>query len=351
MKKVLLFSYHLMGKGGTETVIDKWFTYLGKDYELELLIYGDGPQPDQAFLQGKNASVMPHKKGIHRIEALYGLWKKIYFNHYDYIICFGFNHLRAIHMALKFIKGKKPKVFYWTHFRVEENQFNKKHQKLLEKSDGVLALCEKMAEQFKYFGLNSDKVHTIYNPIERSRFIPRTKSNNSFCYIGRLDENQKRISDIIKAFYLLVKRENKDYKLKIIGTGDSYDFYNYLIKKYSLQKNVDFIDLWFTNPWDFIDEIDCLILSSNFEGFGMVIAEAIARGIPVISSNCPVGPSDLIEDGKTGYLYEVGNLLELKEKIDYIVARKISTSQEDIADSIDRMYVDNYFLRIRNILS
>lgn len=351
MIKVLLFSYHLMGKGGTETVIDKWFTHLNKDYDLELLIYGDGPQPDQAFLQGKKASMLKHEKGVNRVKALYYLWKKISLNNYDYIICFGFNHLRAIHMALKFMKGKKPKVFYWTHFRVEEHQFNKKHKDLLEASDGVLALCDQMAEQFSRFNLSPNKIHTIYNPVERANLMPKTKDNNSFCYIGRLDENQKRVSDIIKAFYLLVKRENKNYKLKIIGVGDSYDFYNYLIKRYKLQQHIDFVDLWFTNPWDFIDEMDCLILSSNFEGFGMVIAEALSRGIPVISSNCPVGPSDLIIDGKTGYLYEIGNLLELKDKIDCIATKKLSTSQKDISNSIEKMYTENYFLRIKSILS
>ncbi|HAE9669369.1 TPA_asm: glycosyltransferase, partial [Salmonella enterica subsp. enterica serovar Java] len=130
---------------------------------------------------------------------------------------------------------------------------------------------------------------------------------------------------------------------------ESLYYYVDMVKRFSLQNQIRIHDLWLRKPWDFIDEIDCLILSSNFEGFGLVICEAIARGIPVISSNCPVGPSDIIKPGVNGYLYDVGDLQGLRDRI-LQFTKEFSNSKEEIANSIDKMYTNNYFLNVKNIL-
>lgn len=352
MKKVLIFSYSLSGTGGTETVLNSWFENLTIEsgYDINLIIYGSGGAPDYSFLKNKNVRVLDYKIGIKRLKVLYELRKIIKKEKYDIIICLGFNLLRAVLMVLKTISFQKyPKIFYWTHFRVELNQFNKKNKKLINKVDGILSLCEEMSKQFLWFSVDEKKIHTIYNPINRSKIKKKSNSSNVFYYIGRLDENQKRVSDIIKSFYLL-KREDVDFKFNIIGVGDSYNFYKSLIQDFSLDKYVDIINIWFKDPWEFVEEIDCLILSSNFEGFGMVIAEALARGVPVIASSCPVGPSDLIKKGDNGFLYPTGDVLSLKESIKLIIEKKISLSSREIQSSIERMYVENYFLNLKKIL-
>lgn len=61
------------------------------------------------------------------------------------------------------------------------------------------------------------------------------------------------------------------------------------------------------------------VLSSRYEGFGMVITEAMSCGVPPVSFTCPCGPRDIIDDGKNGLLVENGNIEMLAEKICYLI--------------------------------
>jgi len=349
MKKILVFSYQLLGTGGTESVLNSWSKNLeasGSDYHIDLLIYGNNP--DHTFFENKKIRTIPIEKGYARFLVVKKIRRIVKDGNYDIIICLGLNFLRAINYATRLLK-RKPKIIYWTHFRVEPNTFSGKTSRLLKTADGILSLCEGMTSQFIELGVEKDKIHTIYNPIERAEHKNRSEHGKKFYYVGRLDESQKRISDIIRAFYMLKNEGLTDYTLDILGVGESLYYYVDMIKRFGLQNQVKIHDIWLRKPWDFINDIDCLILASNYEGFGLVICEAIARGIPVISSNCPVGPSDIIIDNENGFLYDVGDLMGLKNCIKK-VGELSSMKQDSISKSIEKMYVDNYFTNVKEIL-
>ena len=69
-------------------------------------------------------------------------------------------------------------------------------------------------------------------------------------------------------------------------------------------------------------ESSIYVLSSRYEGFGLVLVEAMGTGLPVVSFACPCGPRDIIEDGVSGYLVEAGDVRKMAEKICYLIENR-----------------------------
>lgn len=107
---------------------------------------------------------------------------------------------------------------------------------------------------------------------------------------------------------------------------------------------------WVDDPWSQIDEADYLISTSNYEGFGMSISEAITRGIPVISSNCPVGPNDLVMNGINGFLYPLHDVEKLHQILQDCMNNQYLWDREVIRHSLDKFSVENYIDRINKSL-
>lgn len=108
---------------------------------------------------------------------------------------------------------------------------------------------------------------------------------------------------------------------------------------------------WAINPWvEMSHPIHYVVLSSNFEGFPMVIGEALARGIPVISTDCPTGPRDMIVNQMNGYLYPVGNLEQLNMILQICLDKRKKWNGNEIQQSIQSLYSEPYFDRLIEIL-
>lgn len=250
---------------------------------------------------------------------------------YDYTISF-YQFLPAY---LTNIKSSKHII--WLHGSVEhffggiKNLFKKSYEKKLNKYDYIVTIADEMKEQLEVFypNLSKDKIKRIYNPfnfeeiykkIDDVNFLNDEEKeliNDDFiCTVGRLDEGQKDFMTLINAYEFLYKNNKIKEKLYIIGDGPSKNDLINVVKQKNLEQNILFLGKKL-NPYIWMRKAKIFILSSKFEGFGLVLVEAMACETFVISSSCKTGPKEILCDGECGDLFEVGNIQALANKIEY----------------------------------
>ena len=193
---------------------------------------------------------------------------------------------------------------------------------LYKRTKAVVTVSKGVAEDLKSLGLNSKNFKVIYNPMDiadikkKAKEDPKhewleNKSQPILLGVGRLTY-QKDFAMLIKAFSKICK--NTDARLIILGEGEERKNLQKLVNKLGLQDHVDmpgFVD----NPYAYMSKAEVFVLSSRYEGFGNVLVEAMACGTPVVSTNCPVGPSEILDKGKYGKLVPVGDVEAMEKAI------------------------------------
>lgn len=158
-------------------------------------------------------------------------------------------------------------------------------------SEGVKRDLDKLfrnCDNFKtikiYNGIQKDSI------IEASKDYPNDIIENSIIHVGKFN-SQKRQDKLIKAYDSI----KCDYPLVFIGTGPKLEAAKELARKLNLSDKIHFLG-YKKNPYPYIKNARLMVLCSDFEGLGMVILEAIALGTPIISSNCPNGPTEILDN-------------------------------------------------------
>ncbi|MGL5621960.1 glycosyltransferase, partial [Cetobacterium sp.] len=125
----------------------------------------------------------------------------------------------------------------------------------------------------------------------------------------RLDTVQKDYATLIKGYKLAAENGVKE-KLYIVGDGPDREEIENLIKESGLEGSIVLIGKT-TNPYVWMKNSKLFVHSSNYEGFGLVIVEAAILGKAIISSDCKVGPKEILGDGKYGKVFPVGDYEKL----------------------------------------
>ncbi|QMU27347.1 glycosyltransferase [Adhaeribacter radiodurans] len=189
--------------------------------------------------------------------------------------------------------------------------------------DKIVAVSGGVADDFSNrMGVNRDKMKVIYNPvydpsekeeeISNSKFKQFTANGKKYIIsVGRFT-HAKDHPTLIKALSLV--REKMDISLILLGEGELREEIEDLFTQLSLQEHVlllGFVD----NPSYYIKRAAALVVSSRFEGFGNVIVEGLGVGTPVVSTDCPSGPREILANGKYGILVPVENPAALAQGI------------------------------------
>jgi UDP-D-galactose:(glucosyl)LPS alpha-1,6-D-galactosyltransferase len=136
-----------------------------------------------------------------------------------------------------------------------------------------------------------------------------------FLHLGRITlGGQKRTDDFLRALAGLRGR----YRAAVVGGGPDEGKLKDLAEELGLSDKIDWLG-WQAHPWDVAPAASVLVMTSEYEGFAMVLAEAITRGLPVISTDCQWGPADIVNVSVNGWLVPVEGVAELTELMQRII--------------------------------
>lgn len=183
-----------------------------------------------------------------------------------------------------------------------------KMDKLVKQLDALVLLTQHDADSWN--GLT--KTVVIPNSLPFFPEKPSTCNQKQVIFVGRLNE-QKGLEYLIETWER-VHQKHKDWILQIYGDGEQRDLLLHLIREAKL-KDAVVVNQSTRQIMDKYLESSIFLLTSRFEGFGMVLIEAMACGVPVVSFDCPWGPADIIKNGEDGFLVEYLNTTEAAEKV------------------------------------
>lgn len=179
-------------------------------------------------------------------------------------------------------------------------------------------------------------VYLIPNPIAANITKPEySLTSKNIIAIGRLEE-QKGFRGLIESFQRISSRF-PDWHLNIFGEGNLRTELNELIVNHNLTSNIHLRGTT-NNISAELKQSAFLVMSSRYEGFGMVLLEAMNEGVPCISFDCPAGPFDILGDSKYGILVKNQDFLELTNRISEMIE----------SENLRLYYSDKAFERVGN---
>ena len=185
------------------------------------------------------------------------------------------------------------------------------------------------------------KFFAIPNPIPMSVSDEDVSKEKEIIYVGRIEYNQKRTDRVVDIWRELEPRY-PDWKLTIVGDGDDREDLQNRIDEYGL-KRVEITG--FVNPINYYKRASILLLTSEYEGFGLVVAEAMSQGVVPVVYNSFETAHDLVTDGYNGALIEkpfsvsgfVERVQELMNKPEYLNKLSKNSRIVSVDYSIDKL--------------
>jgi len=240
-------------------------------------------------------------------------------NNQPYAVLTTMPHMSLMVIIARFLSGIKTNLVIrqpnFLSLNSGDKWWTKYYIKLIcwffNRADKVIGISHGVCEDLKQLGLK--ECQTIHNPAVFPEMFELAKQKvdfnfdkKTFIAVGRLTK-QKNFTLLLNAFAKV--RQTIDAQLIILGEGELRNDLEDQIKTLKLKDVhlLGFVD----NPFALMKQADIFVSSSLWEGFGNAIVESLALGTQVVSTDCPSGPAEILEDGKYGFIVKSNQINEL----------------------------------------
>lgn len=388
--KRIIFNTDSLIMGGAEKLALQYVKELANDYEVYLVINEDNGEEGNILIKDipqnvkynfiVDKEIMENLNKYRRLkkENKYNFWYRLKYNYYlkkrreSYrknieAILKKENYDILIDFYCKIPKNLiSDKCIIWLHLTLEgiKDKTKKMYEEKFKKAKKIIVINEMMKNEFiNIFSESKNKVENIYNFFDIEEI--RKKSNRidelnveerkliqdkyivSCCRLDR----QKDVQTTIKAFKNLKEKYKIEEKFYIVGDGDKREELEDLVKKLNLEKEVMFLGTQ-KNPYIWMKNAQVFIHSSYREGFGMVIVEAMITNGKVISSDCPVGPREILDNGNSGILVKPQDVDEMEKAIYSLLTDNQLKEQLEKKSKIrsDIFSKENNYLKLKKVI-
>ena len=371
MKKICFLIDSIFSIGGVQRVTAVIAKALANDYDVAIVTFDDPSKEDISMYDLKDAAIQYIFFKYPQVNTLKNFFCKAYSAIYRKVLpqtkitsdwyahssfpselrdalvqeLKGFDIIVGVHAPLATrLASCKPflentKLIGWIHNSYEalfgENShyigpdLRKHYEFQLQKLHHTIVLCQYDAQQYSF------PTKVIYNPLT---LIPGNLSHGTskkFLAVGRFSQQHKGFDLLIQAFHLFAEN-NKEWTLDIVGEGVEEEIYRKLITEYGLENRItihpftNYIQSYYSNA-------QVYVLSSRWEGFGLVLVEAMAHGLPIVSSDLPTSLEIM---GDFGLYFKNGNVEELAQRLEEATHLDWEKKSKEALDIAKRFILD-----------
>ena len=333
MKKIIFFGYTLE-VGGAEKVLVDYINKLKDKYEITLVL-----------LQKKGEFLSCIDKNIKIIQIRNNNLSYSFFRYIPFIRKRIINKIvnnENADVAIGFFEGrsatwvadikKEIRKLAWVHNDVNKFDIGISEKEIKDsysKMDKIIAVSEVVKKHFiDKYDINEKIVQVLYNLVDENAIIEKSNEfevkNEVFTFtnVGKM-RFQKRQDRLVKIAYNLKKAGYK-FKIQIVGNGPEEDNIKELVKKYDVADVVELLGLQI-NPYPYIKNADCIVVSSDFEGYSISMKETLILKKAIISTDVS-GARELFEDNKYGIISKISDE-DLEQKMKDVLDGKIDILQ------------------------
>lgn len=340
MERMILVSDIMSGQGGTEFVIAKTLKLLKKKYQVESSVFLHGKDKTSHFewLQGLDYQIELTNVRNHKLQQLQTAWRlaKIIRQYKpDCIVAVTPISIYISHLARLFSR-LKTRIISWAHINID---YKKKYFTL---ADSHLAISTGIHRRLVECGIPADRIALVFNPVSNSDMLIPRPAVSRFLYLGRVTfEGQKCLKDLLEA----TRDLSGEWLVDIVGGGEDVE----RCQRYAKELGVSDHFIWHgwqQDPWGFVAEriegVTSLVQCSSYEGFPLVLIEALMRGVSCIASDCESGPEDIIEHGVNGFLFKPHDINALRSLMQQLIDGDEMPSAAVLKKSVAKYEDDNF---------